>query len=367
MKKKDTKQKIYYGGQAVIEGVMMRGRKSCAVSVRKNATTIITEKTPISQTASKYPILKLPIFRGIAMFISSLVTGTKILNRSAELAWDAIEEETPEEEKTKFDLWLEEKFGDKLSDVMIYLSVLLALALGIGLFMVLPVFVGNLFKPLLEGSQFLLSLTEGLTRLGVFLLYMVIISRMKDVKRLFMYHGAEHKTINCYESGDELTVENVRRHTRMHKRCGTSFLLIVMVVSIVVFFFVPPLELWMRVLSRLALVPLVSGVAYEIIKWAGSADNVCVKIVSAPGMLLQRLSTAEPEDAMIETAIASLKAVLIDDGELPPEPEPEPEPENPDEPEDVPEDKPAEGGVSAEEKDPEEKELKEEKSKEESE
>ncbi len=301
--------KVYYGGQAVIEGVMMRGRNIYAMSVRQTPETIITEKNPVPAASKKMPLFKLPIFRGILAFVESLVVGTKILNRSAELAWEATEAEITEEEKTKFDLWLENKFGDKLSDVMIYLSVILSVALGIGIFMLLPVLIGNFLKPMLAGS-YMLSVVEGLSRLGLFLIYLFIISKMKEVKRLFGYHGAEHKTINCYESGDPLTVENVRSHTRLHKRCGTSFLLVVMVISMVVFFFVPDMGIGLRLLSRVVLVPFVAGISYEIIKWAGSSENPLVKIISAPGMALQKLTTAEPEDFQIETAIAALEAVL---------------------------------------------------------
>lgn len=306
-------KKTYIGGQAVIEGVMMRGKKTCAMAVWSSKTDLTVEKTPVADLQKKAPIFKLPIFRGMAAFFDSLVTGTKILNRSAEIAWDAANEE---EEPSEFEKKLEKLFGGKLSDVMIYISVAISLILGIGIFIMLPVFIGSIFKPYLPG-EWLLGVIEGVLRLVIFLAYLKIVSNMKEVRRLFKYHGAEHKTINCFEKGDPLTVENVRKHSREHKRCGTSFLLIVMLVSMIIFFFIRTDTLAMRLLTRLILIPFVAGISYEFIKWAGASDSKLSQSLSRPGMCLQQMTTLEPDDDQIEAAIAAMKGVLEDEGENP--------------------------------------------------
>ena len=239
------------------------------------------------------------------------LAGMKIIMRSATLAGL---DEGEQEEKSKLDIWLENKFGEKLTDYIIYFSVFISIILSIGIFMVLPVWISSFFTKIFNISLWGIGIIEGIVRILIFLGYILLISKMKDVQRLFKYHGAEHKTINCFESGDELTVENVRKHTRLHKRCGTSFLIIVMIVSMIVFMFLRTDNVTLRVLSRIILVPLIAGISYEIIKLAGKCDNIFVKIISAPGMALQKVTTKEPEDEMIETAILSLKGVLEEEG-----------------------------------------------------
>ena len=300
------------GGQAVIEGVMMRGKKLYALAVRTPKKEIVVEKTPIKPAAEKCKILGWPIIRGVVAFVDSLVMGMKVTTKSATLAGlDDIEYD----QESKFEKWLESKFGDKLADYLIYFSVAISIILCIGIFMVLPTFLGGAVTNLLHGDATLRSVIEGVIKIIIFVGYMFLVSQMKDIKRVFMYHGAEHKTINCFESGEELTVENVRHNTRFHKRCGTSFLVIVMLVSIILFFFIRTDVLWLRVLSRIILVPAIAGISYEFIRYAGKHDNWLVNIISAPGIAMQIITTSEPDDSMIEVAIASLNAVLEEEPE----------------------------------------------------
>ena len=300
------------GGQAVIEGVMMRGKKLYALAVRTPKKEIVVEKTPIKPAAEKCKILGWPIIRGAVAFVDSLVMGMKVTTKSATLAGlDDIEYD----QESKFEKWLESKFGDKLADYLIYFSVAVSIILCIGIFMVLPTFLGGAVTNLLHGDATLRSVIEGVIKIIIFVGYMFLVSQMKDIKRVFMYHGAEHKTINCFESGEELTVENVRHNSRFHKRCGTSFLVIVMLVSIILFFFIRTDVLWLRVLSRIILVPAIAGISYEFIRYAGKHDNLLVNIISAPGIAMQIITTSEPDDSMIEVAIASLNAVLEEEPE----------------------------------------------------
>ncbi|WP_317367889.1 DUF1385 domain-containing protein [uncultured Tyzzerella sp.] len=301
------------GGQAVIEGVMMRGKSMYCMAVRNvNTKEIAIEKDKVKYLGSRAKILKLPFIRGIASFVDSLVLGMKIIMKSATLS--GIDEDVENEEKSKLDIWLKNKFGEKLTDYIIYFSVFISIILSIGIFMVLPVWVSSFIAKFFKVSLSGIGVVEGIVRILIFLGYIFIISKMKDVQRLFKYHGAEHKTINCFESGDDLTIENVKKHTRLHKRCGTSFLIIVMIVSMIVFMFLRTDNVTLRVLSRVILVPFIAGISYEIIKLAGKCDNIFVKIISAPGMALQKVTTKEPEDEMIETAILSLKGVLEEEG-----------------------------------------------------
>ncbi|HAG05010.1 MAG TPA: DUF1385 domain-containing protein [Lachnospiraceae bacterium] len=300
------------GGQAVIEGVMMRGKKMYSLAVRDPQKKIQIEKTPIGSTTAKYPFLKLPLIRGVVAFISSLVIGIKVTQRSAEMAGlDDVEYD----QNSKFEMWLEKHFGDKLTDYIMIFSLVLSLALCIGIFSVLPTFISDFIVKPFGGGAVLRSITEGIVRIIIFICYLLIIAQMKDIKRTFMYHGAEHKTINCFENDKELTVENVKKQSRFHKRCGTSFLMLVMIVSMVVFFFVRTKIIWLRVLSRVLLLPVISGISYELIKWAGSHENKLVDIISAPGICMQLITTKEPDESMIEVAIASLKAVLEEEPE----------------------------------------------------
>lgn len=296
------------GGQAVIEGVMMRGKKIYAMAVRNPEGGITIEKKEWSAVI-KWKLFRYPIFRGMAAFLDSLISGTKILMRSAEIAG----EDWAEEELSPFEKYLQNKFGDKINDILIYFSVALSLVLSVGLFFMLPVWLGNFFKTIVP--VWALGVVEGLLRIAIFLIYLLLISRMKEIKRVFQYHGAEHKTINCFEQGKELTVENVLPCSRLHKRCGTSFLLFVMVISMVVFFFVRTDTLVLRMVTRILLVPFIAGISYEVIRWAGRSESKLVAIISYPGFCLQRITTAEPDGAQIETAIAAMKGVLEDEPE----------------------------------------------------
>ena len=301
-------KKTSIGGQAVIEGVMMRGKEVYAMAVRNPEGEIIVEKEKWGGIGRK-GLFKMPIFRGMAAFLDSLLSGTKILMRSAEIAGES----WAEEELSSFEKYLQDKLGDKLNDILIYFSVFLSLVLGMGLFFMLPVWLGNFFKEIVP--VWALGVIEGLLRILIFLVYLLLISRMGEVKRVFQYHGAEHKTINCFEMEKELTVENVLGCSRLHKRCGTSFLLFVMVISMVVFFFVRTDSIWLRLLTRIVLVPFIAGLSYEVVRWAGNSDSKFVKIVSYPGFCLQKITTAEPDGAQIETAIAAMKGVLEDEPE----------------------------------------------------
>lgn len=299
------------GGQAVIEGVMMRGKKMYAMAVWKTDGTLEVEKTPLNGGLYTFGLFRVPIFRGMAAFLQSMVLGVKIIMRSAQLA--GLEDEV-EEEPGRLERFFQEKFGEKLADYLIYLSVAISLVFSIGLFFVLPVVIGNFFRPFLPGT-WALGIVEGLLRLAIFLGYIYLISRMEEMQKVFRFHGAEHKTINCFEHEEELTVENVQKHTRLHKRCGTSFLIYVMLISMVVFFFVRVDTIWLRLVSRILLVPFVAGISYEVIMWAGRSENKLVQLISKPGFALQMFTTAEPGPREIEAAIAAMKGVLEDEPE----------------------------------------------------
>lgn len=313
-KKSCNIHKTSIGGQAVIEGVMMKGPEKIATCVRKPDGEIVSEVLSVGKVR-KNKILKLPIIRGCVNFFDSMITGVKALMFSAKF-FDVDEDgQEIKEEPSKFEKWLEEKLGsEKMMNVVIYFSVILSLFFSVGLFILLPGAIGEFIRHFVN-NNYIVTLAEGIVRISIFILYLALVSQMKDIKRVFMYHGAEHKSIHCYEHGEELTVENVRRHTRLHPRCGTSFLLIVMVVSIIVFFFIPKMHFLLRLLLRLALLPVVAGISYEIIKYAGRHDNRFTRIISAPGMWFQYITTREPDDSQIEVAIASLKAVMPENKE----------------------------------------------------
>ncbi len=299
------------GGQAVMEGVMMRGPKEIAVAVRTPEQEIVIDKKPIASILQKNKILKLPILRGVISFVESLVIGTRALMFSAEF----VELEEEEDKKKKEEMTEEERKKaeakeSKVKDAAIYSSVVIALLFAVGLFMMLPAALVELCKGFLPESRVLVSLLEGVVRIALFLIYIVLVSRMKEIRRVFEYHGAEHKTIFCYESGEELTVENARKHSRLHPRCGTSFLLIVMVVSIILFSFISAETVWVRLGLRLLLLPVVAGLSYEVIKFAGRSKSKLMRLVSLPGMWLQNITTREPDDSQLEVAIAALTAVL---------------------------------------------------------
>ena len=296
--------KTSIGGQAIIEGVMMKGPKKSAMSIRKPDGTLYQE---VWDNPKRKWYNKVPFVRGIANFISSMVDGYKCLMKSAEISTEGLEDENP----SKFDMWLEEKFGDKLVKAVGYLSMVLGLCLALFLFMYLPSLIVSTLRGFLP--HWSLSLIEGLVKMGLFIGYMAAVSLMPDMKRLFSYHGAEHKTIACFEAGEELTVENVRKHTRYHPRCGTSFIFLVLFISIILFSVVSWDSVAVRVALKLLTLPLVMAIAYELIRLAGKCDNLFTRIVSWPGLMIQRLTTKEPDDGMIEAAIASIKAVLPED------------------------------------------------------
>lgn len=302
------------GGQAVMEGVMMRGPHKTAVAVRKPDGEI-TVKVDENGTKKKNKILKLPIIRGCINFFESMVIGIKALMYSAEFV-DLEEEES----ESKFEKWLEEKLGDKIKDVVIYFSLIVSLFLSVGLFILLPTVVTRGIEAIFDGIAFagtktFTSLCEGIVRMVIFISYLALVSQMKDIKRVFEYHGAEHKSIACYEAEEELTVENVKKYSRLHPRCGTSFLLFVMIVSIILFSLLPRTSILPRLLMRIALLPVVAGISYEIIKLAGKSKNKCVCVLTKPGLWLQKLTTREPDESQIEVAIKSLTSVMPEDKE----------------------------------------------------
>ncbi|NLY44331.1 MAG: DUF1385 domain-containing protein [Clostridiaceae bacterium] len=299
------------GGQAVLEGVMMRGPSKIATAVRTPDGTITVDEKPVQMLSNRYKVLKLPLIRGVVSFFESMVVGVKSLMFSAEF-FDIEGEE--DEKPSRFELFLEKVFGDKLQDVIIYFSVFISVLLATGLFMLLPTVIVGFVKKLVQ-NRIIANTSEGLLRIIIFLTYIYLVSKMKDIKRVFEYHGAEHKAIHCYEHNEELTVDNVRKYTTLHPRCGTSFLLIVMVVSIIAFSFVSWSNVWLRLMYRLMLLPLIAGISYEIIKFAGRNDNVLTRAISKPGMLLQKLTTREPDDSQIEVAIAALKSVIPENRE----------------------------------------------------
>ncbi len=298
------------GGQAVIEGIMMRGPEEIAVAVRTPEGEIVIDRKPISSIIKKSKFFKLPIIRGVISFFESLVIGTKALMFSAEFV--DIEEE--EDKKKKEEMTVEERAKadkklDSIKDAAIYGSVIVALVFSVLLFMMLPAVLVGFIKNFLP-SDILATLLEGVIRIGLFLGYVLLASQMKDIRRVFEYHGAEHKTIFCYESGEELTVENARKFSRLHPRCGTSFLLIVMVISVILFSFISWDNAFVRLGLRLLLLPVVAGLSYEVIKFAGRSQSKIMRIISLPGMWMQKITTREPDDSQLEVAIASLKAVL---------------------------------------------------------
>ncbi len=296
-----SKFKTSVGGQAVMEGIMMRGPDKWCLAVRTPDGEIATElhDTP------KRPWARWPFIRGIFNFLDSLIMGYSTMMRSAELSLG----EDAEEEPSKFDAWVERHFGDKGLKIFMALSAVLGIALALVLFMFLPTLVVNLVDGFLPLGGFK-TLLEGLLKVAIFITYLALVRRIPDIKRVFSYHGAEHKTIACYEAGEALTTENIRSHSRFHPRCGTSFLFIVIIISILLFSLVPWTGTLTRVLWKLLLLPVVMGLAYEVIRLAGRYDNPVTRIVSAPGLWLQRLTTEEPDDSMIEVAVAAVEPVL---------------------------------------------------------
>lgn len=295
----------YYGGQAVMEGVLMRGKNAYAMAVRDPTGEIQMIEKPISTITQRYPILKWPLIRGSVALVSSMVLGYSALAQSAEIAMSEEIEPT-----SRFEKFLTDKFGEKLNKFVMGVAMVLALILGVGLFMLLPTFLAS-FVPV---SVTFTGAIEGIVRMVIFIGYVFAISRMKDIQRVFQYHGAEHKAINCHEHNLPLTLENVAACNRLHKRCGTSFMLVVMVVMMVLFMIIRIDDIWLRFASRILLLPVTAGISYEIsVKWAGRRDNWLVRAIIAPGMLIQRLTTKEPDESQIEVAVAALEKALAQD------------------------------------------------------
>ena len=299
------------GGQAIMEGIMMRGPKRTAIAIRLPNGKIHLKTQPTPQ-GNKWG--KIPFVRGVINFVASLVYGTKVLMYSA----DVLEANYPEEyQKDKFDLWIENKVGkDRAWNILMVLSVVLALVMSIGIFMLLPTAIVGWCAKLTE-NIILLNLIEGVVRILIFVVYIALISKMPDIKTVFQYHGAEHKTIHCFENGLELTPENAQTFYTLHPRCGTSFLMFVMVVAIIVHAFMGWPNVWLRMATRLLVLPVIAGISYELLKWAGRSNNIIVEILSLPGLYLQKLTTKEPTLKQLEVAIASVKAVLNDGDDVP--------------------------------------------------
>jgi len=291
--------KINIGGQAVIEGVMMRAPRSVAIAVRRPSGEIVVKRDMVVPLSERYPVVKLPIVRGAVALFSSLITGIKALNFSAN---EALAEDEDNENKEELSSWA--------------MAGTMAVAFGFGilLFFMLPLYATKLLTQMavISDNNIVFNLVDGVIRVAVFLLYILSISRMKDIQRVFQYHGAEHKSIFAFEAGDELTVANVRGYSRLHPRCGTSFLLIVMLVSIVIFSLIPKLwPFYMKAGARVILLPLIAGVSYEFLKWSARNDHSpLVKLIIAPGLALQRLTTREPDDSQLEVAIRSMQEAL---------------------------------------------------------
>ena len=295
---------VRIGGQAVIEGVMMKNMNRYAVSVRKPNGKIETKVEECISFAEKHPLFQLPVFRGMANFLESMVIGMKTLNYSA-----SFYEDEEEQTESRTEQLLEKILGEKAEKIIMGIVLVFSLVISIGLFMILPYIASEALGKLIR-NEYVILFMEGIIRIAIFLGYIVLISRMEDIKRVFMYHGAEHKTINCLEAGVPLTPENVDNFSRLHKRCGTSFIFIVMIISMVFFFFIRVDTIWLRIVLRLLFLTLVAGVSYEFIRLEGSSDHPLVQIFSKPGLALQRLTTKEPDHSMIEVAIASVEGVF---------------------------------------------------------
>ncbi len=299
------------GGQAVIEGVMMKGPKDIAIAVRAPDNEIVVKKEPVEGIITKYKLNKIPFLRGGLALIDAMVLGVRSLNYAADIA---MPEEDSDEELGRFEAFLQRIFGDKLIDVVMYFSIFIALLISIGVFILGPTLLAGAFKKVIQSTA-VLNLIEGALRLTLFILYVFAISRMEEIRRVFQYHGAEHKTIYCYENREDLNVENVRKYSTLHPRCGTSFLFIVMMVSMILFSMIAWKDPISRMLIRLALLPVVAGISYEIIRIAGKSQSAFMDIVSYPGMMIQKLTTLEPDDSQIEVAIEALKNVLVENGD----------------------------------------------------
>lgn len=298
-------KKIDVGGQAIIEGVMMKKQDVYSIAVRKPDNEIVLEKRNYKSFSKRNVILGLPIIRGAVAFVESLVMGMKILTYSAEFF-----EVEGENKPGKLEEKLENKFGKKkMDDILILISVILASIFSIGLFILLPLGISQLLKPFFDNTR-IINLVDGIVRVLILFGYIYAISFMKDIKRIFQYHGAEHKSIHCLESGEELTIENVKKQSRFHKRCGTNFLFIVVAISVLVLTLFNVDDFLLRFIVRLVMLPFIAGISYEVIKLLGKNESLVSDIISFPGMCLQKITTSEPDDEQIEVAIAALKGAI---------------------------------------------------------
>ena len=294
--------KTSVGGQALMEGIMMRGPEKICCAVRRPDGEIDLKMEDVKH----HPWQKIPLVRGSLAMIESMVLGYRYLMHSAEVSMG----EDFEQEESKFDKWVNEHCGPKAQNALFVLAALLGSGLAILLFMVLPTLITGLIGGVFPLGRWPKVILEACIKLSIFVLYLFLCGRMPEIRRLFQYHGAEHKTIACYEAGQELTVENIRTHTRFHPRCGTSFLILVLLISIFLYSVLPWNNMALRVVYKLLLLPVVMGISYELLKWCGRCDNLLTRIVRAPGLWVQRLTVFEPDDSMIEVAIAAVTPVL---------------------------------------------------------
>ena len=302
--------KTSVGGQALMEGIMMRGPKLICCAVRKPDGTIETKIDPVKNHGIW---TKIPLVRGAISMIESLIVGYRYMMYSAQVSMG--DDYDPEEEETAFEKWVGDHLGKKAEDALLACAAVLGGLLAILLFTVLPTLIVGGVNYFVTLGRWAKVVLEAVLKVGIFLTYMVAISKMKEIHRVFEYHGAEHKTIACYEAGDELTVENVRKYTRFHPRCGTSFLILVVIVSVFLYSVLPWGSIGLRVLFKLLLLPLVMGISYELLKWCGRSDNIATRIIRQPGIWVQHLTVFEPDDSMIEVAIAAVTPVLPEDPE----------------------------------------------------
>lgn len=293
------------GGQAVIEGIMMMNGENYATAVRKPDGEIEVKQDKYVSLTKKVKLLSIPLIRGVFRFADSMILGMKTLTYSASFFEDDEEDYQP----GKFEAFLDRVFGEKMESFLMSVVMVFSVIMAIGIFMVLPLLISNIFRHFIT-SDTVMAVLEGIIRIGIFIAYIKLVSRMDDIRRTFMYHGAEHKCINCLEHGLDLTVENVRISSKEHKRCGTSFLLIVMIISILFFMVVRVDTIWLRIISRIVLIPVIAGISYEVLQLAGRSDSKIMDIISRPGMWMQGLTTKEPDDGMIEVAIAAVEKVF---------------------------------------------------------
>ncbi len=292
------------GGQAVIEGIMMKNKSDYATAVRRPDGEIEIQKGEYVSMTEKVKLCAMPFVRGVFSFVDSMVLGMRTLSFSA-----GFFEDDEDSEPGRLELWLDKVFGEKVEKALMAFVMVFSVVMAIGIFMVLPLLIANVFRQFIS-SAMVMAVLEGCIRIGIFAAYIKLISRMEDIRRTFMYHGAEHKCINCIEHGMTLTVDHVRQSSKQHKRCGTSFLIIVMIISILFFMVIRVDTVWLRILSRILLIPVIAGVSYEFLRLAGRSDSAVVNLLSKPGIWMQNLTTAEPDDSMIEVAIAAVNAVF---------------------------------------------------------